>query len=120
MASPATLEMRPIGLVRSPFVERVEAPRQPRAAEGVEGTIELFSGQGYEDALSDLEGWQFIWVVAWFDRNPTYRPKVMPPRSTRKRGVFATRSPHRPNPISLSVVELVRVDGLTLHVRDLD
>lgn len=114
------LLVRPIGVIRSPFVERAEAPRQPRAALGVEGRIELEPGRGFEDAVADLEGWQYVWVIAWFDRNTSWRPKVQPPRSRTKRGVFSTRSPHRPNPIALSVLELVRVEGLTLHVRNLD
>lgn len=114
------LVLRPIGIVRSPFRERREAPRQPRAAAGVSGTIELFPGHHFEDALSDLEGWQYVWVVSWFDRNDGWRPKVLPPRSSVRRGVFATRSPYRPNPIGLSAVELVRIEGLTLHVRELD
>ncbi len=114
------LTLRPIGVVRSPFRERADAPRQPRAALGVEGRIELERGRGFEDALADLEGWQFVWILAWFDRNTSWRPKVQPPRSRTKRGVFSTRSPHRPNPIALSVVELVRVEGLVVHVRNLD
>lgn len=118
------LVVRPIGIIHTPFRERVEAPRQPRAASGVAGIIELNPHQNFEDALSDLEGWQYIWVVFWFDRNDRpgggFRPKVHPPRSTRKRGLFSTRTPHRPNPIGLSVLALERIEGLKLHVRDVD
>jgi len=114
------LELEPIGVLRSPFRDRADAPRQPRAALGVEGTIVLEPGRGFEDALSDLEGWQYVWVIGWFDRNTTWRPKVTPPRSTEKRGVFSTRAPHRPNPIALSVFELVSVSGLELRVRNVD
>jgi tRNA-Thr(GGU) m(6)t(6)A37 methyltransferase TsaA len=114
------LSLTPIGVLRSPFGERVEAPRQPQAAEQVEGQVELFPGQGYEDALSDLASFDHIWLVVWFDRNASYRPRVLPPRSSVKRGVFATRSPYRPNPIGLSAVRLLRVEGLQLFVRGLD
>jgi tRNA-Thr(GGU) m(6)t(6)A37 methyltransferase TsaA len=114
------LVVRPIGHMRSPHAERVDAPRQPRAAEGTHGVIELLPGLGFEDAVADLEGFSHIWVIAWFDRNTSWRPKVTPPRSDRKRGVLATRSPHRPNPLALSVLALERVDGLSLHVRDVD
>lgn len=114
------LVVRPIGIIHTPFRERVEAPRQPRAATGVPGTIELLPNHHFEDALADLEGWQYIWVVFWFDRNEGWRPKVLPPRSTRRRGMFSTRTPHRPNPIGLSVLALDRVEGRTLHVRDVD
>lgn len=117
---PKDLVVRPIGVIHTPFRERVEAPRQPRAASGVQGTIELLPGQHFEDALADLEGWQYIWVVFWFDRNDGWRPKVLPPRSTRRRGVFSTRTPHRPNPIGLSVLSLDRIEGRVLHVRDVD
>lgn len=118
--SDRTLTLEPIGVLRSPFVERVDAPRQPRAALGVEGTIELEPGRGFEDAVADLEGWQYLWVIGWFDRNSTWRPKVSPPRSSVKRGVFSTRAPHRPNPIALSVFELVSIDGLSIRVRNVD
>jgi len=114
------LSLCPIGVVHSPFQERIDAPRQPRAAAGVEGRVELFGGRGYEDALSDLATWDYIWLVVWFDRNRSFTPKVMPPRSDRKRGVFATRAPHRPNPIGISAVKLLRIEGLVLHVEGLD
>lgn len=114
------LRLTPIGVVRSPFSAPLQAPRQPARGRGVEGRIELLPGRGFELALSDVETWSHLWVLFWFDRAEGWRPKVRPPRSVVKRGVFATRSPHRPNPIGLSAVELVRVEGLTLHVRDLD
>jgi len=117
---PKSLVLEPIGVVRSPFVERVQAPRQPDAARGVEGTIELLPGKNFEHALLDIESFRYLWVVFWFHLNSGWRPKVLPPRSSRRRGVFATRSPHRPNPIGLSVVELLGVDGLSLRVANLD
>jgi tRNA-Thr(GGU) m(6)t(6)A37 methyltransferase TsaA len=110
----------PIGTFHGEFDQKSQAPRQPRAAEGVPGRIELLPGRGFEDALSDLDGWEYIWVVFVFDRNTSWRPKVLPPRSAKKRGVFATRSPHRPNPIGLSAMRLLRVEGLTLHLCDVD
>ena len=118
--APRTLSLTPIGVVRSPFKQKVEAPRQGVVAEGVEGRIELFPVPGFEHALEDLDGWERLWVLAWFDRAEHWRPKVQPPRSARRRGVFATRSPHRPNPIALTCVRFVRVEGLTVVVRDLD
>jgi tRNA (adenine37-N6)-methyltransferase len=115
------ITLDPIGVVRSPFHERVDAPRQPSAAPDVEGTVELFPGRGLEDAVQDLDSWDHLWLVVWFDRNEDgYRPKVQPPRSAVKRGVLATRAPYRPNPIGLSAVRLLRVEGLTLHIRGLD
>ena len=74
----------------------------------------------FEQALSDLDGFDRIWLIAHFDRVESWKPKILTPRDRVKRGLFATRSPHRPNPISISVVELVSVDGLTLTVRGVD
>lgn len=117
---PRRLCIDPIGVVRSPFSRRKDAPRQPRAARGVPGTVELFAGRGLEDAVADLESFSHLWLIFWFHLNEGWRPKVSPPRDDRKRGVLATRAPRRPNPLGLSVVRLDRVDGLMLHVRDVD
>jgi tRNA (adenine37-N6)-methyltransferase len=119
-ASPRSLTLEPIGYARTALVEKAEAARQPRAGGAATGRIELLPGKHFEHALTDLTRWSYIWVLFWFDRNADWRPKVLPPRSRVRRGVFATRSPHRPNPLGLSAVELERIDGLTLHVRDID
>jgi tRNA-Thr(GGU) m(6)t(6)A37 methyltransferase TsaA len=117
----ATLVLEPIGTVHTSLVAKVDAPRQPGAITKAPGTIELFPGRNFEHALEDLQDWELIWVVFWFHLNAGWRPKVLPPRSvTGRKGLFSTRSPHRPNPIGLSAVRLERVDGLTLHVRDVD
>ena len=87
----------------------------------MEGTITLLEGQNFEQALEDLAGMEKIWLLYWFDRNPNWKPKVLVPRGPKqKRGVFATRSPHRPNPIGLSLVDLVEVRGLTIRFRNID
>lgn len=115
------LRVRPIGLIRTEATSRIEAPRQPGAGSELGGRIELYPGQNFEHALQDLDGWDYIWVVFWFHRNNTWRPKVLPPRSTTgRKGVFATRAPYRPNPIGLSALRLERIDGLILHVRGVD
>ena len=115
------LSVEPIGFVRSPMATKVEAGRQPRAAPDTTARIELLPGRNFEHALEDLARWELIWVIFWFHHNTGWRPKVLPPRSTTgRKGVFATRSPHRPNPLGLSVVRLERIDGLTLHIRDAD
>jgi tRNA-Thr(GGU) m(6)t(6)A37 methyltransferase TsaA len=120
-ASPGSLTLTPIGVVRSPFADRASAPRQPAAAAGAPGEIVLYPGRNLEHAVEDLGEWSMIWVLFWFHLNPGWRPKVLPPRSDgRRRGVLATRSPHRPNPIGLSALRLEEVRGLTLVVRDLD
>lgn len=115
------LKLSPIGYMRTAQATKVEAARQPAAARDAPGVIELLPGLNLEHAVEDLAAWPRIWVIFWFDRNPGWRPKVLPPRSTTgRKGVLATRSPHRPNPLGLSVLRLDRVDGLRLHVRDVD
>ncbi len=94
---------------------RQQSPRQGALTEQ-HGVIELFPGHNFEAAAADLEGAEYIWVVYVFDRNSNWRPKVLPPLGDRRIGVFATRSPHRPNPIGLSAVRLLAVDGLKLHI----
>jgi tRNA-Thr(GGU) m(6)t(6)A37 methyltransferase TsaA len=117
-------QFHPIGVVRSPFDERAAAPRQASAGAGVAARIELYGGHGYEDALSGLDAWEYAWVLFVFHKNIEegrgWKPKVLPPRSTEKHGVFSTRSPHRPNPIGMSAVRVERVDGLVVHVCDID
>ena len=120
MSQGPAITLSPIGVVRTPFADRKSAPRQPPAS-GAEGRIDLFAGRGFEHALSDIEGWDHLWVVFLFHLNAGWRPKVLPPRSPgQRRGVFSTRSPHRPNPIGLSAVRLVRVEGLTLFIAGVD
>ncbi|WP_294506331.1 tRNA (N6-threonylcarbamoyladenosine(37)-N6)-methyltransferase TrmO [uncultured Victivallis sp.] len=112
----------PIGFVKSGGGSYPqEAPRQAVFAQN-EGVVELLPGRGFEQALEDLGGFDRIWLIFAFDRNGGgWKPKVRPPDgSPCKRGVFATRSPHRPNPIGISAVELVRVEGRKLHIRNFD
>lgn len=121
MASSTTeLRFRPIGTVRSPFADKASAPRQPAAARDVRGRIELEDTAELRDALEGIEAWSHLWIVYAFHLDPRFSPKVQPPRAASKKGVLATRSPHRPNPIGLSLVRLERVEGCTLHVIDVD
>lgn len=100
---------------------RYDAPRQGVFANENEGVIELRRGKNFEQALEDLAGVERIWVIFVFDQNKNWKTKTNPPVApNRKIGVFATRSPYRPNPIGLSCVELVRIDGLKLYIRNFD
>jgi len=117
----SNLVLVPIGYMRTGHATKVDAPRQPATARDTPGVIELLAGHHLEHAIEDLAQWERIWVIFWFDRNRGWRPKVLPPRSTTgRKGVLATRSPHRPNPLGLSALRLHRVDGLRLHVSDVD
>lgn len=111
--------VRPVGFVRSPFREKADAPRQATVAEGVEARVEILPE--FELGLSDLAGFERIWVVFWFhEAAGAPKLKVLPPRSDEKRGVFATRSPHRPNPIGISAVRLLSIEGAVVRVQGVD
>lgn len=107
----------PIGHVRCAQRYRYEAPRQGVLQADNRATIELIDDQGYEEALTGLHGFERIWVVFEFHLNESWQSLVQPPHEgAERRGVFATRSPHRPNRIGLSCVRLLEIDGLTLHI----
>jgi tRNA-Thr(GGU) m(6)t(6)A37 methyltransferase TsaA len=112
------IEYKPIGVVHSPFTEQEGTPIQPSRAKNAEGTVEVF--QEFVDGLSDLDGFSHIILLCHLHRTRGYRLKVVPYLDTQLRGLFATRAPSRPNPIGLSVVELLGVDGNTLAIRGVD
>lgn len=116
-----TLILMPIGFIRTVYHDKSAAPRQPgMAAESTVGEITLLPRHNFEQALQDLDGFERIWIIFWFDRNKGWNPKVLPPRSRKKKGVFATRSPHRPNPIGMSLCRLLEVKGLRILVENPD
>jgi tRNA-Thr(GGU) m(6)t(6)A37 methyltransferase TsaA len=116
----AAIGLRVIGRIRTPFLQAQGAPIQPAYADGAEGTVWL--EDRYATALADLDGFERLWLVYWMDRVPfdSFRPQVVPYRDTRERGLFATRSPCRPNPLGLSVVRLLGREGGSLRVADVD
>jgi tRNA-Thr(GGU) m(6)t(6)A37 methyltransferase TsaA len=116
--SPTELTMRPIGFVRSPFGDRSEVPRGLGAKHTEEGVLEILPE--LEEGLTDIEGFSHLFVIWAFDRSEGFELMSHPPSDNRAHGVFATRSPFRPNPIALTVVELVRREGNRLHVRGVD
>ncbi|MEM8714406.1 MAG: tRNA (N6-threonylcarbamoyladenosine(37)-N6)-methyltransferase TrmO [Cyanobacteria bacterium P01_A01_bin.3] len=124
---PTSVSLTPIGRVRSPYTERHGTPRQsqlrnqPQTYQPASATIELFEEVVPAIALKDLDGFDWIWVIAWLHLNKNWNPTVTPPRGPRvRRGTLATRAPHRPNPIGLSAVRLLKVDGPVLHVEGID
>ncbi len=112
---------KPIGHVRTGLATKFETPSQPINSGEEVNRVELLPRQNFELALKDLEGFDRIWLLWWFDKNKNWRPRVMPPRGpATRRGVFSTRSPHRPNPIGLTCVRLYSVRGLVIEVGPLD
>lgn len=118
------LTMRPIGVVRSPYVMREDAPRQPGVGAPAEGSIILRrtlpgpSGRptGTQNMLKDLASFTHLVVLFWFHHSHGWRPQLVPPRDSVKRGLFATRAPDRPNPIGLSVVRIVDIYGVRIDI----
>ena len=110
--------MRPIGFVRSPYSETAQVPKGFGAQHEAQGTIEILPE--YELGLTDIEGFSHLYVIWVFDRSEGYELLGTPPTDTKPHGVFATRSPRRPNPIGLTVVTVVGRSGPNLQVVGLD
>ena len=119
---PSSFELQGIGVVTSPYQERFATPRQPAyALADKPAIITLHAGQNFEQALQDLDTFSHIWVIYWMHLNQGWNPLVKPPRDPKnKHGVFATRAPHRPNSLGLSVVPLLSIAGRVLHIGNHD
>ena len=119
---------RPIGFVSSPYGDASEVPKGLGAKHEMDGVLQILPE--FEPGLTDIEGFSHLIVLWEFDRSPKldtrgsefHRDDLLgtPPSDNRPHGVFATRSPRRPNPIGLTVVELRRREGIHLHVRGVD
>ena len=112
------IKFRPIGIVHSPFKKVAGIPIQPIAAKGIEGTVEIFTE--YAEGLKDVEGFSHIILIFYLHLSKKIGLRVKPYMDDQTRGVFATRAPSRPNPIGLSVVRLVGIEGATLYIKDVD
>lgn len=114
----AMFAMKPIGTVRSPLAHLEQVPKGKGARHEAEGVLEILPE--LEAGLTDLEGFSHLYVIWAFDRAEGCDLVTATPLDPRPHGVFATRSPRRPNPIALTVVRLLRRDGNRVHVRGLD
>jgi tRNA-Thr(GGU) m(6)t(6)A37 methyltransferase TsaA len=112
------MDLTPIGIIYSPHQRAEGTPVQAALATGVQGTVEVIPE--YAAGLRDLDGFERIWLVYWFDRASPAKLVVTPYLDTTPRGLFATRAPCRPNPIGISAVRLLGITGGTLHVDGLD
>jgi len=110
--------IKPIGEIKSPFKYTEHSPRQPGYSGGAEGTIKIY--RPYIKGLEGLERFKYIIVLFYLDRIKGYRLTAVPPSSNSPRGVFASRSPYRPNHIGLSVVELLKIENNLLKIRNVD
>jgi tRNA-Thr(GGU) m(6)t(6)A37 methyltransferase TsaA len=109
---------KPIGFIRSPYTHATDVPRGLGAKHEAVGTLEILPE--FEAGLMDIDGFSHLFVIWVFDRSESVELTGTSPADHKVHGVFATRSPFRPNPIALSVLELVRRDGATLHVKGVD
>ena len=109
---------RAIGFVSSPYKNTSEVPKGLGAKHEADGVLKILPE--FEPGLADIEGFSHLIVVWEFDRTQGFELIAAPPSDNRSHGVFATRSPLRPNPIGLTTVELRRRDGIELHVRGVD
>jgi tRNA (adenine37-N6)-methyltransferase len=109
---------RPIGFVKTPYTETKQIPKGLGAKHDADGVLEVVPA--FESGLTDVEGFSHLFLLWIFDRSDGFDLLGTPPFDDRAHGVFATRSPRRPNPIGLTVVELLRRDGRLLHVRGVD
>jgi tRNA-Thr(GGU) m(6)t(6)A37 methyltransferase TsaA len=112
------VNLRPIGVIHTPYQQAAGTPVQGAMAAGVAGTVEV--SPDYAAGLRDLAGFERIWLVYWFDRANPAEMVVTPYLDTEARGLFATRAPCRPNPIGLSAVRLVRIEENVVHVDGVD
>ena len=112
------IQYTPIGVIHSPFKDIKGMPIQPAGAQGVTGSVEVFPE--YCAGLKDIEGFSHIILIYHFHLSTKYSLKAKPFLDQQPRGVFAMRGPARPNPIGISAVRLVKVEGCFLRIEDVD
>lgn len=117
-AAPMSVILNAIGYIRSAFSETSQIPKGAFAKHDADGVLEILPE--FEQGLTDIEGFSHLYVIWAFDRSDGFDLMVTPPADTKPHGVFATRSPRRPNPLAITVVELLGRDRNRLHVRGLD
>ncbi|WP_332449813.1 tRNA (N6-threonylcarbamoyladenosine(37)-N6)-methyltransferase TrmO [Methanoculleus sp.] len=111
------VDLNPIGYVSSPYLKKEDAPRQGRLTDT---EAEIVIDDRYLPGLLRVEEKKHLFVLCWFDRADRSVLRATPPHNPVEHGVFATRSPNRPNPVSLSLVDVVGITGNTIRVRGLD
>jgi len=112
------IEYTPIGIIHSPFKEPEGVPIQPSASKGVEGYVEIFPE--FVPGLKDLEGFSHVILLYHFHLSKPFSLLVKPYLDDKDHGVFATRAPARPNPIGLSIVQLLSIEKNILRIKDVD
>lgn len=114
------IEITPIGLYESISKEKYQLPVQAGLDTCPNGIIHLKKYSNFEQGLDNLDGFSHLWILYSFHLAKQWKPKVLPPRSSSKKGIFSTRSPHRPNHIGMSCVKLIHIDGLNIYIEATD
>lgn len=112
------LVLRPIGVIHSEHQEAKKTPIQPIYAPGCKGSVQVFPE--FAEGLADLEEFSHIYLIYHLDRAGSPAMKVKPFLQDKERGIFSTRAPRRPNPIGMSIVRLLRINGNVLEVQGID
>ncbi|MDK2982106.1 MAG: tRNA (adenine37-N6)-methyltransferase [Chloroflexota bacterium] len=112
------ITFEPIGVVHSPFSDLADMPIQPTGEQAAEGTLELFPD--YCEALADLDGFSHIYALYYFHKSKGWKASIVPFLDTQARGLFSTRAPRRPNPIGLSLLRVLSVEGCVVKVAGVD
>lgn len=113
-----SFSLKPIGVIHTPFKEARGTPIQPDRSDGARGKVELYPE--YVRGLKDLDGFSHITLLYYFHFSKGFELEVIPYLDDKKRGLFATRAPRRPNPIGLSVVKLDKIENNILHIINVD
>lgn len=113
-----SISFKPIGIIRSPFKNKKDMPIQPTGAKAAPGEIHIYPD--YTAGIKDLDGFSHIILLYFFHKAENTSLTVIPYLDTSPRGVFATRSPARPNPIGLSIVEIIEIKNNIIYIKRID
>jgi tRNA-Thr(GGU) m(6)t(6)A37 methyltransferase TsaA len=112
------IEFQQIGVIHTPYLKLEGMPLQPAGALGVQGTVEVF--EEFQSGLKDLDGFSHIILVYYFHQSKNYNLHVVPFMDSKRRGLFSTRAPNRPNNIGISTVKLEKIEKRILYVQNID
>lgn len=111
-------EIQPIGVVHSPFINKKDAPPQVKYSLNAKATVEIY--HDYVDGINGLERFENIIIISYLHKSDSYSLTTIPRTDNKLRGVFSTRSPHRPNPIAISITKLLEINNNILYIQGID
>jgi tRNA-Thr(GGU) m(6)t(6)A37 methyltransferase TsaA len=111
-------EIQPIGVVHSPFIYKKDAPPQVKYSLNTKATVEVY--RDYVDGINGLERFESIIIISYLHKSQNYSLMTIPRTGNKLRGVFSTRSPHRPNPLAISITKLLEIKNNVLYIQGID